>query len=362
MLVVLVGFALLVSAGLLTGCGGPKVPDVVGMRQEEAVRALQEAGYLLGDVSLVSTDSVPLGTIAAQSPAAGERARKDSAVGLAIAASDGTRVQIPTVVGMSQVTAEQVATALNLVPLVTDQYSDQVVKGEVAAQSPEPGAEASAGSTLVIVMSKGPAPEKAKVPDVVGKKQADAESAIEGAGFSTEVFKVYNSDVGKGKVIGQLPEGGDSAVTGSDVQIVVSLGTGTGAVKMPSVTGKKESSAVSAIEDAGLTVQTIKQYDPSVAKGVVSAQFPDAGATAAKGSEAVIVVSLGAEPTESTTVPGVIGSTADAATTALKDVGLTVTTQELPSDTPGTVVYQFPESGAKVTPGSEVLIVVGVAK
>ena len=354
--------AVLVSAVVLVGCRGPEVPDVVGMRQGDAVRALQEEGFTLGNVSLVATTSVPLGMIAAQDPAAGERAKDGSAVALAIASSDGTRVIVPAVTGMSQVTAEQVAQTLNLIPLVTEQYSDTVAKGLVAGQSPEPTAEVSAGSTLVIVVSKGVAPEKADVPDVVGDKQDDAEAAIESAGFDPEVSKTYSSDVGKGKVIAQVPEKGTSAVLGSDVQIVISLGPGTGSTKMPSVTGKKESAAVTAIEDAGLTAKIVKQYDATVAKGVVSQQFPASGATAAKGSEALIVVSLGAEPAESAQVPDVIGDSPEAAVAAIENAGLSATTQELQSDTPGTVLYQFPEPGATVAPGSDVLVVVGVAQ
>ena len=74
-MVVVVG-AVLVAALLLGGCGGPKVPDVVGMRQDEAVRALQDDGYLLGDVSAVATNSVGVGLIAAQDPAAGSGSRR----------------------------------------------------------------------------------------------------------------------------------------------------------------------------------------------------------------------------------------------------------------------------------------------
>ncbi|TLM98096.1 MAG: PASTA domain-containing protein, partial [Actinobacteria bacterium] len=45
-----------------TGCNrGPTVPDIVGMRQADAVRALEDAGYKLGDVSAVATTGVELG-------------------------------------------------------------------------------------------------------------------------------------------------------------------------------------------------------------------------------------------------------------------------------------------------------------
>ena len=353
--------AVLVGLLALSGCGGAKVPNVVGMRQADAVRTLQEAGYLLGDVSQVATDSVQLGMIAAQEPAAGERAKDGSAVSLAVSFSDGQRVLVPTMVGLTQVTAEGV-TALNLAPLFVEQYVADVDSGVVADQVPAPNAEVDAGSTLVMVVSKGKAPDKADVPDVTGKTEADAESALDSAGFSAEVYKAYNSDVAKGKVIAQVPEAGTSALTGSSVQIVVSLGKGTGAVKVPDVTGDSESSAVDAIESAGFTAQKVSQYDAEVAKGKVSVQFPDAGATAAKGSEILIVVSLGAEPADTVAVPNVKGKSPQQATTVLEDAGFTVALQKAPSDTGvGTVVYQFPTANTKVAPGSEVLIVEGVA-
>jgi len=351
----------LVAALALTGCG-PKVPNVVGMGQADAVRALQDAGYKLGEVTAIATDTVPLGMVAAQTPAADDRARKDTAVDLAVNFSDGTRVRVPTVIGETQVTAENVAETLRLVPLTVEQYSETVPKGEVASQSPEPNAEVSPGSTLVIVVSNGVAPTKVKVPGVVGKTEADAEKALSDAGFPDETFKVYDSTVAKGKVISQLPESGTSAVKGSTVQIVVSLGAGTGAIKVPSVTGKKEADANSAITSAGLKVKKVTEYSSSVAKGVVSQQFPSAGSTTASGAEVLIVVSLGAEPSSAVAVPDVMGKTVDEATTALKDLGFTVTVEVVASeDSSGTVGYQFPAAGAKAAPGSEVLIVHGGA-
>lgn len=351
------------AAFTLSGCG-TKTPDLVGMKQADAVRALEDAGFRLGEVSQVMTDTVPLGMIAAQSPAAGERIRdRTPTMDLAVSFSDGKRVLIPTVGEMEQVTAEQVATSLGLVPLVVDEYSETTVKGIVAAQSPAPGAEVDAGSTLLIVMSKGPAPEKAKVPDVVGDSKADGEASLEKAGFVVEMFEVYDSEVGKGKIIAQQPEAGKSATVGSKVQFIASLGKGTGAAKVPSVTGETEADAISEIEDAGLKVSKISQYDPDVKKGVVSEQFPSSGATAAKGSEVLIVVSKGAEPETTVEVPDVQGQTAAAATEVLDAEGFSVTVQEVPSDAAAdAVVFQFPSPGTQAAPGSDVLIVIRVAQ
>jgi serine/threonine-protein kinase len=355
----------IVAALVLSGCG-PKVPNVVGKSPAEAVRILQAAGYKLGDTSTVATDGVPLGMVAAQNPAANERAREGVAVALAVSFSDGTQSLVPNLAGLTQVTAESVVTASELVPLVTEQYSDTVADGMVAAQSPEPSAQVSAGSTVVIVVSKGKEPEKAKVPDVKGDSEADATSAIEKAGFKSEVFKVYDSDVAKGKVGAQLPDPGDTAKVGSTVQIVVSLGKGTGAATVPSVKGKKEADAISVLEDAGFKVQKVTEYSSDVAKGVVSAQFPDSGATAAKGSEVLIVVSKGAEPAEPSvemvTVPDVVGEAQEDGAAQIEDAGLLVTVQPVPSEEAvDSILYQFPDPGTKVAPGTDVLIVVGAA-
>ena len=99
------------------------------MKQADAVRALEDEGFKLGEVSQVMTDTVPLGMIAAQSPAADERVRGDATIDLAVSFSDGKRVMVPTVGDLEQVTAEQVATSLGLEPLVVDEYSDETVEG-----------------------------------------------------------------------------------------------------------------------------------------------------------------------------------------------------------------------------------------
>ena len=357
-LVAVVGVVLL-AAVLLTGCA-KKVPDVVGMGQADAVRALQEAGYRLGDVSVVVTDQVGVGVVTAQNPAAGERLREDKPVDLAVNAGADGGVSVPSVTGLTEAAAVNTAESYELVPLVTEQYSDLAVEGVVATQSPSAGSRVSIGDTLVIVVSKGKAPEKAEVPNVKGKSQSDAESAIEKAGFKVTTTKVYYDSVAKGKVITQEPEGGKSATKGSTVQIVVSLGKGTGAATVPSVKGKSESDATKAISDAGLKAKVLDQYSDSVAKGKVIDQFPAGGSKAASGSEVLIAVSLGKEPSSAVAAPDVMGMTEAEAVSAIEDAGLVAAIEQLASaDVPaGTVGYQFPAAGTQVAPGSEMLVAV----
>lgn len=351
---------LVALALVVTGCGGPEVPNVVGMKQADAVRTLQEAGYMLGDVSAVATRTVELGRIAGQTPAGGDRAREGTVVNLMVSFSDGTNVVVPNVTGMSSTTAQGVAETLNLTGVLVEQYSADAAKGTTFAQVPEAGGQVAAGDTLVIIVSKGPEPEKADVPDVKGKSESDAVSKVEDAGFESAVSKVYNSDVAKGKVIAQVPEAGSNERTGSTIQIVVSLGKGTGSAKVPSVKGKKEADAVKAIESAGLKAKKVYSASANVAKGAVIEQFPASGATAAKGSEVLIQVSSGPQASSEAAVPNVMGMSQADAESAIRSTGFTVTAEQKGAAAEGdVVVYQFPKAGDAAAAGADVLIVVG---
>jgi len=71
-------------------------------------------------------------------------------------------------------------------------------------------------------------PQLATVPNVVGETQAQATTDIHAAGFAVQVSSAYSGTVAAGLVISQSPTGGSSAVAGSIVSIVVSLGPATG--------------------------------------------------------------------------------------------------------------------------------------
>lgn len=346
----------------IAGCGGSKVPDVVGQRQADAVRTLQDAGYKLGDVSAIATTSVEVGLVAAQDPAAGEKLKEGEAVALAINFNNGVDAVVPSVVGLQQSVAVNVANTTGFTPLVVEQYAESVAKGVVAAQVPDAQAKVQSGATLVIVVSTGAAPETAAVPNVVGKTTADAQSAIKSAGFVAQTFQVFDSKVANGAIITQVPAAGTSALKGSTVQIVASLGPGVGAATVPSVVGRSEADAARALDAAGFPAQVLRQYSASVPAGVVGQQFPAGGATAAAGSQVAIMISLGKEPTGAVTVavPSLSGMSEADAVAAVQAAGLTADVKTITSETvpKGTVGFQYPNAGGSVQPGSSVLVVV----
>jgi serine/threonine-protein kinase len=127
---------------------------------------------------------------------------------------------------------------------------------------------------------------------VVGKSQADAETALRDAGFVPNAVFNVNPTVAKGLVAGQSPAGGSKTAPGAVVGILVSLGPDT-SVTVPDVVGKTAEQADAAIKAAGLIPQGAVQPDAEVPKGTVISQGPQAGVKAQAGSTVLYTVSSG---------------------------------------------------------------------
>ncbi|HET6497499.1 MAG TPA: PASTA domain-containing protein [Coriobacteriia bacterium] len=72
-----------------TGEGGGShgiVPDVIGMTEAEAGAALEEAGYVVGDVTTAESAYSDPGTVVSQDPIASSSVAAESEVDLVIAA------------------------------------------------------------------------------------------------------------------------------------------------------------------------------------------------------------------------------------------------------------------------------------
>ena len=131
---------------------------------------------------------------------------------------------------------------------------------------------------------------------MVGQAQATAESNIVAANLVVgTVSSQYDAAVPAGDVISQSPTGDSSVVQGSNVDLVVSLGSPQTTV--PDVTGLAQATAESNLVAANLVVGTVSsQYDEVVPEGDVISQNPTGGLTVDESSSVDLVVSLGLEP------------------------------------------------------------------
>lgn len=256
---------------------------------------------------------------------------------------------------------------------------------------PQPAAPAGpvipAGSTVVQLVSTGPtsfAGGSVEVPDVVGKKQADALTALQNAGFQVEVLRIASATIPAGSVAHQLPAAQAAAPSGSKVGILTSTGRaaeGTPGAHLPDVVGKDRDEAAQTLQTAGLKSAVLEAPSPSVPAGVVFAQEPNARSLAAAppkksmlwlwvvlGLVAAALVAYfvfsGGGSAKEVEVPSVVGGTVEQADTALQEVGLVLGREsQVQTDAaePGTVVTQTPAPGEMLAEGGRVDVVVAEA-
>lgn len=261
------------------------VPDVTNMSLGEAKTALEEAGFKIGTETEVFSSTVDSGLIVSTNPQGGQEAIKGSRIDLNV--SKGTeQVSVPDLKGQTEEEAMRTLSSYGLNGQKGDAvYSDNVKEDCVAEQEQPAGSSLNKGDTVVFHLSKGA--ENVSVPNVVGASASNAENSLINAGFKVNSSYRYSSDVAEGRVISQDPSG--TAAKGSTITIYVSNGPEEGDV--PNVVEESESSATTALKNAGFKVSVKKMASSTVDEGKVISQ--DTLGKANKGTTVTIVVSTG---------------------------------------------------------------------
>ena len=332
-----------------------EVPDVVGLDQAAAKKALEDVGLAVGKVTQKQTADAEPGVVLEQAPAAAKQANQGTTVDLVVAAA--ALVKVPNVVGKTQADAKATLEAAGLtVGKVTEKESTSVAPGVVSKQSPDAGSDVEGGSAVALEVGAAP---QAKVPKVTGLSESDAAIELARVGLAVgDVQYVSDPVVAAGFVKSQDPAQGTSLPAGSKVALVVSEGTQTGTV--PDVVGLTEADATGALEAGGFAVKVSRVASADVEPGLVASQAPAAGDQAASGSTVTLEVSKGSSETATTVVPDLVGLDVPAALKALSDAKLKPTFEFVTSDQVLLVIEQDPVAGTEVDPGTTVLMVVGV--
>ena len=205
-----------------------KVPNVVGMTEDEATRTLEDLDFGV-NVKETTNDRIPEGTVVSQGPEAGEEAPKGSTVEIVVS-SGKPQVEVPNVVGKTADEAANILGRAGFTGKRSEESSTEVEKGKVIRTDPEAGEKATQGSTVTYVVSTGPpAPAQVTVPNVVGKSRDEAKAIIEGAGLVfREGSTVAVNPEDDGKVMSQTPAGGSKVDEGSTVTVRIGkAATGT---------------------------------------------------------------------------------------------------------------------------------------
>jgi beta-lactam-binding protein with PASTA domain len=165
-----------------------KVPDVVGFREDAAVRTLKDAGLKPVAGPPKVSDQAP-GTVLSQDPPADQLVDKGSDVTITVAKAP-KQVDVPSVVGQ---TVDQATTTLTDAGLKlgnpTDQESDQPA-GTILSQDPPAGSTVDKGTPVDVVVAVAPAtpsPTNVTVTDYTCESLGHAQGELEKAGFNVVI-------------------------------------------------------------------------------------------------------------------------------------------------------------------------------
>ena len=197
------------------------IDSVAGLSAADATAKLQAQGFVVTS-SVANDDTVAQGNVIRSEPAAGQQAKPGSTVNIVVSGGPN-QVTVPATAGRSQADATALLRGdpYNFDVDVQQQASASVAAGTAIGTNPQANAAIAKGSTVTLIVSSGP--QQVSVPNVEGKTEADARSALGASGLQVTVryVTVNFGSTDDGKVISQSPDGGSSASPNSTVRLTV---------------------------------------------------------------------------------------------------------------------------------------------
>jgi serine/threonine-protein kinase len=193
-----------------------RVPDLTDRTLQEAKALLERRGLVLGEPTERYHERFAAGRIIRQSVPPGERIPEGSEVAVVVSKGPAP-VPVPSVLGRTREEAESLLGTTWVVD-VLERYSDDVPRGSVISQTPEPRTKLQPGETVVIVVSLGP--RTLPVPDLTGMTRDAAVAKLRALGLVPSVIELPGA-TGELTVATQLPLAGTVVKAGSTVTIYV---------------------------------------------------------------------------------------------------------------------------------------------
>ena len=201
-----------------------EVPNLEGMTQEAAEKALDEAGFKYEWLAEGRYNAqIPEGLVLVQMPAAGRTAKLGRTVKLT--KSLGLReVEIPDLRGKSQ---KQAAISLSRAGLVQGAIvkgaHQSIPRGVVIRTIPFAGQKVRVGDTVKVVISAGVTTGNTLLPDFAGEQIDNVYAKIEKLGFRVGKIKRKKDSVGRAPctVIETTPRPGDYLPPDTKIDFVI---------------------------------------------------------------------------------------------------------------------------------------------
>lgn len=153
------------------------VPNIKGLKEADAKNLVEEKGLVFTVESREKSDQ-PEGTVIRCSPDEGTTVKTNSEVKVVLSAG-AKNITVPSVVNMDIDSAKEIIKSNEFaVGNISYEFNEDVPKDSVIRQTPDPNSSAEKGSSIDMVISKGPKNTMVTVPSLVGKSINDIKDIL----------------------------------------------------------------------------------------------------------------------------------------------------------------------------------------
>lgn len=197
-----------------------EVPNLVGRVYDEVVEEYSKQGIEIIKDKVEYSSEQPEGSVISQTPEKGTKT-KDKKIKVVV--SKGQKmVEVPDVTGKDiKVATYELEDTLGFKIEREDVVSEKVASGIIILQDAKKGETLPYGSTIKLQVSKGDGKETVVVPNVLGKTESDAKSALEALGLTVSVKYSEDKTKSNGVVIAQSYPQNQTLKQGTLVEITV---------------------------------------------------------------------------------------------------------------------------------------------
>jgi eukaryotic-like serine/threonine-protein kinase len=204
--------------------GTVTIPSITRQPWEKARQSLFDVGLRLQIKERKYDEKIPRDFIISQEPAPDDAVKKGRMVVVVVSKGSETG----TVPDVRNLPERKAITELRrqgfLVGKKRHDYSDELGKNQVVSVSPAPGTGVSREMPLDLLISDGPRPTHADMPNLIGESLLDAKLKIEKGGLKLGRIEYKNSaTLSPGTVISQSLPPGSSVALQSTIDLVVSV-------------------------------------------------------------------------------------------------------------------------------------------
>ena len=193
------------------------------------------------------------------------------------------------------------------------------------------------------------------VPSVIGGTEEQARAAIAPLGLSVLISeRKFSEEVGDGKVLQTIPEGGGRVDAGGEVKLILSKGAER--YSIPSLASLTPEAAVNALSKFPLKVGELKEvFNANVPKGFVISSTPTKGEKVKRDTIVNLLISKGIQKF---TLDSYVGKSRDQALNELTDAGFIVEITDIFDEKimSGLVMTQNPPGGSSAPKGTQILL------